>query len=211
MSRKALKVLWWLFALFSLTLGVVADLSAAGATSDPGLLFGVLKRTSSEVPVLALPVQIIVVGVVLWLTRIWSTAVGGDCWAAKVPIPYFDEKDIDPTQPGGKVFQGAVIVLFVIVPFVLLVLVAVKYLDASVYYNVKRGPTELITFDSWGHFGTRTIYVAAAGRPGFFRAGTEHGPQYYPLLTWVYACAILLEVAYLARVLGGIFRSKRIV
>jgi hypothetical protein len=208
MSRKALKVIWWLLALFSLTLGVVADLSANGATSDPGLVFGVLKRPPSEVPDLTLPVQIITVGLVLWLSRVWSTEVGGPYWAARVPIPYFDETEIDPTQLGGKLFQGAVIVIFVIVPFVLLVLVGVKYLDASVYFNVKRGPTELVPFDTWGHFGTRTIYAAMHGRPGFFRAGTANGPQYYPPLTWIYASAIVLEALYLARVLWGIFRSR---
>lgn len=208
MSRKALRVLWWLFALFSLTLGVIADLSANGATSDPGFFFGVLKRPPSEVPVLVLPVQIIIVGLVLWLTGIWSNAVGGDKWAAKVPIPYFDEKDIDPAQLGGKLFQGLVIAIFVVLPFVLLVLVSVKYLDASVYYNVKRGTTELIKLDSWGHFGSNTLFAAARGRPGFFRAGTENGPQYYPILTWVYAFAIIFNTAYLSHVLWGIFRTK---
>ena len=210
MSRKALRALWWLFALFSLTFGVIADLSATGATSDPGIFFGVLKRANAaEVPDLALPVQLVVVGLVLWLTRTYSRAVGGENWAARVPIiPLLDEKDIDPTQTGGKLIQGAVIAVFVVIPVVLIILVSVKYLDASIYFNVHRGPTDLIAPDSWGHFGTRTIYAAAKGRPGFFRAGSENGPQYYPLLTWLYAVAIVFETLYLGRVLWEIFRSK---
>jgi hypothetical protein len=210
MSRKALIALWWLFAGSSLIFGVVAVLCATGATSDPGIFFGVLKRPhASEVPVLALPVQLVVTGLVLWLTRTYSRAVGGRNWAARIPIiPFFDERDIDPQQSGGKLIQGAVITLFVIVPVVLVILVGVQYLQASVYYGVHRGPTELITLDSLGHFGTRTLYAAAKGRPGFFRAGTPDGPQYYPLLTWVYAVTVVLEAVYLARVLWGTFRSK---
>jgi hypothetical protein len=210
MSRKALIALWWLFAGFSLIFGVVAVLCATGATSDPGIFFGVLKRPhASEVPDLALPVQLVVAGLVLWLTHTYSRAIGGGNWAARIPIiPFFDERDIDPQQSGGKLIQGAVIALFAIVPVVLVILVGVQYLEASVYYSVHRGPTEFITLDSWGHFGTRTLYAAAKGRPGFFRAGTPDGPQYYPLLTWVYAVTVVLEAVYLARVLRGIFRSK---
>jgi hypothetical protein len=84
-----------------------------GRDLGSGYLFRILKRPhASEVPDLALPVQLVVAGLVLWLTHTYSRAIGGGNWAARIPIiPFFDERDIDPQQSGGKLIQGAVIAL----------------------------------------------------------------------------------------------------
>jgi len=84
-----------------------------------------------------------------------------------------------------------------------------QYLDASIYFNVKRvSGAELLGFEGWGHFRTLELYAAARGREGFFRFGSADGPQYYPILTWVYAVAVVAITGYFLHVMTQIFGGR---
>lgn len=208
MSAKAVKTLWSFFALFALTFGTLALLRTRGVEPDEDV-FGILGLEPAEAAALALPLQILVFTIVLALTRVWQAGTPNLGWASRVPIFYFDAQDVDPRLRGGKIYQGIAIGLFVVLPFLLLLVLANQFLDASLYFSIKRGPTDLIGFDRLGHFATLQIYAATDGKIGFFRYGTADGPQYYPILTWFYALAVLLVSLYFARVLTLVFRPSK--
>jgi hypothetical protein len=207
MSAKALKTIWWAFALFTLTFSTFAFLRTRGLKPKPDL-FGIFDLEPSGVPALALPVEIVLVTVILWLTWQWVNSVPVDSpWPGRLPLPHFDTEDIDPTHPGGRAIQTANIILFLIAPVFLLLAMCVQYWMATIYFSLRRGPTVSLNLSEWSHFNTSAIYSAAAGRDGFFVLGYEKGPQYFPPLTWVYAGAVLALLIFFAFTLRRIFSS----
>src|SRR5262245_27211263 len=102
MSATAIRKLWSFFAIFAFTFSVYAFLRTTGRKVDSGH-FGIFDLKPSEIPLLALPVEIIGFGIVLWLTRVWIRDVGGTEWAQRFPIFFFDKKEVDPSSRGGRV------------------------------------------------------------------------------------------------------------
>lgn len=187
MSKRAFSTFWWMIGAFALTFSLLAFLRTRGQ-EVPGELFGILKMEPPEVAALAVPVAFAAYSLLLLLTWVWCKECGGDHWASRIPVVRFGPEDIDPEHPGGRGFQGGAIGLFLILPLIMLALLGIQYLRGSIYFNIKRGPTELLGMEWLGHFATATIYAAAKGRQGFFRFGSATGPQYYPVLTWIYLC-----------------------
>lgn len=105
MSTKALKTLWSFFSLFSLVFSTLAFLRTRG-TAPQTDVFGILGLSPAEAAALALPVQLVMMALVLWLTQVWCEANGGAGWASRLPIFYFEAADIDTGGKGGKIYQG---------------------------------------------------------------------------------------------------------
>ncbi|MBM0106507.1 hypothetical protein JM946_17395 [Steroidobacter sp. S1-65] len=207
MSRKALSILWWMIGVFALTFSLLAFLRTRGQ-DVPGEIFGILEMNPAEVAALAVPVAFAAYSLLLYLTCMWCKECGGNHWASRIPIARFGPEDVDPEHPGGQGFQGVVIGLVLILPMIILVLLGVQYLRGSIYFSIKRGPTELLGMEWLGHFYTATIYSATQGRAGFFRFGSATGPQYYPVLTWIYLCWFIGMVITFGVTLKRIFRAK---
>jgi len=205
MSAKALKTLCGFFALFCLTFSTLAFLRRNG-TKPSEDAFGFLGFEPAELPALALPMQLVLMALVLWLTHVWCDSRGGTLWATRVPVFYFEADDVDAASTGGRTYQAATIGLFLVVPFIFLVIMGVYYLQAPIYYNVTHvSEAERIT--RVGPFDIGGLYAAAKDRPGFFRFGAQDGVQYYPAMTWVYAAGVLAVTGYLLQLLFRIFRS----
>lgn len=210
MSKKLIQVVWWLFALFSISFSTLALLRARGMhpISDP---FGVLDHRSTDVAALAVPLEIISNFLVLLFAYLWSIRFApGQSWARRVPLlPFFSDVDVDASTLGGKMFQGSILAVFVIAPFALLLIMCVQYLMGDVYYSVVDGQTLSLNITWWAHFDTVKLYRAAEARggAGYFVFGSERGVQYYPVLTWVYAIAVFGLTLFLARIIWLIRRG----
>ncbi len=208
MTRESIRKLWWIFSWFALLFGLFAFVRTTGMTpiSDP---FGVFSHEPDGVPVLALPIEIVSFSFSLGLYYLWISKTTQSAWARKIPVPpFFNESDIDATTLDGKAFQAVVITVFFVAPFVLLLLLSTQYLKAKIFFSVIHGPTVPLGLHWWCHFDTRGLYRAAARRTGYFVVGDAHGPQYYPLLTWVYFVAVLATTAGVAAIFRKIFRNK---
>ena len=211
MSANALRTVWSLFALFAVTVAVLGFLRVAGVhTGGEGTAtesLGIFKYAPSEVPGIALPLQIVLLGTVLMLTRTWTRQLGAQSWATRFPVFYFSSQDVDSASPGGARYQLCALIIFLFLPLVLLLIMMMSYLQGTIYFSPS-GPAETVSthISGWSHFNTPRIYRSAGGVPGFFRLGTAEGPEYIPWLTWVYAVLIALEIVYFARVvLWGLF------
>jgi hypothetical protein len=208
MSKKALKTLWSFFGLAGLTFSMLAWFRNNGQSTDSDV-FGILELAPPEVPVLALPAQLALLTLVLVLTHVWARSVDGRNWADRVPVFYFENEDVSPLTLGGRIYQGSLLIAFVIVPVLLLLNMGAHYLKADIFFAVKGGTTTAIGITPWGHFDVLLLYAFKEGRPGFFRFENASGPQYYPLATWVYAMWCTLNIIYLVVALKAIFLPRR--
>jgi hypothetical protein len=211
MSANAFRSIWSLCALFTFADAALGFLRVAGVhTGGEGTAveaLGIFKYAPSEVPGVALPVQIALFGALLLLTRVWTRQLGADKWATRFPVFYFAAADVDPATDGGARYQFCAFVVFLVVPLLLLVIMMMSYLRGTIYFSQEHTSDVISTnVSGWGHFNALRIYRAAQGKVGSFRLGTAEGPEYFPLLTWLYALLIVSEVSYFfCVVLRGLF------
>jgi hypothetical protein len=130
-SRAALSKLWGFFAVSYLSLSFLFFLRTTGSGTESGA-FGLLGYSAATVPALGLPFDLVLAGISLWLAWVWSTQVGGPTWAHRIPIFYFESKDVDPSMLGGKVYQGCAVVLALVAPQFLLTQMAVRFFGGKV-------------------------------------------------------------------------------
>jgi hypothetical protein len=104
MSTSALKTIWSFFAVSLLSFSFLLFLRTTGVNVK-GDNFGLLGYKAVHLPILALPVDLLLLAAVLWLTRLWCVEVGGPTWAHRFPVFYFDRKDIDPASRGDRTFR----------------------------------------------------------------------------------------------------------
>lgn len=76
MSKAAIKTLWSAFAGTTLSLSFLLFLRTTGMEVK-GDNFGLLGFKAHQLPILALPVDLVLLSGTLWLTRVWSAEVGG--------------------------------------------------------------------------------------------------------------------------------------
>ena len=108
MSQTALAKVWSFFALTTLTLSFLFFLRTTGA-EPKGDSFGFLGYKAATIPMLALPRDIVLFGILLWLTWAWSESVGKGTWAERIPIFHFERKDVDPTIRAAAYFSDGVL------------------------------------------------------------------------------------------------------
>lgn len=202
MSKAALSKLWSFFALTLLTLSFLFFLRTTGA--DPkGDSFGILGYKATTIPILALPMDLFLMCVTLWLTWVWSTKIGGATWAHRLPIFHFESKDVDPGTRGGKFYQGCAVGLALVFPLLLIVQMATRFHDGTVY--VTKGPDARIVAQGWGHFDMGTLSKAAG--EGMLRFGERDGPQYFTWEPWFFSIWLLLVGAFWVATVWSIFRA----
>src|SRR5688500_7136231 len=118
MSKLAITKLWSFFALSLLTLSFLFFLRTTGV--DPQTdTFGIMGYKATTMPVLALPMDLFLMCVTLWMTWVWCVGSGATNWAERIPIFYFESKDINPTTRGGKIYQGWAVGLALVLPMLL--------------------------------------------------------------------------------------------
>jgi hypothetical protein len=204
MSARAFQIVWSWAALVLLLLSVLGflrstglDAGGAGSILEP---FGILALKPPEVALFVLPVQVICLILLLALTSTWAKELGRKHWATRLPIFFFSESEVDPAHLGGQLYQRISLITFFLVPLLLTTLIVLSYLRATIYFSPEGPRSPYSTGINWfGHFNTFRIYASRGGSPGFWRLGTESGPQYYPLLTWLYACAFVFMLIYFFR------------
>jgi hypothetical protein len=215
MSPRAFQTIWSWGALVLVLWSVLGFLRTTGVEAGGGgtILepFGLLLFKPSEVPAFVLPVQIVLVALLLRLTRIWTKEVGKSHWASRLPVFFFKDSEVHTSHPGGRRYQLIALIGLLWLPLVVTLLFMVSYLRATIYFSAKgRLDTYSTGISGLGHFNTPEIYASAHGQVGFWRLGTDSGPQYYPVLTWVYVAALLALLAYFAWVaVFGLFLQRK--
>lgn len=202
MSHSALSKLWGFFALALLSFSFLFFLRTTGSGPESGG-FGVLGYQPTTIPILALPFDLFLMGVTLWLTWVWSTKVGGATWAHRLPIFYFERKDIDPGTLGGRVYQGWALFLVLILPPTLIVQMAARFFDGKVYVGKKQAAQAVA--QGWGHFDIGVL--TEAGKKGMLRFGEPDGPEYFLWEPWLFGLLSLLMLSFWIGTVWTIFRT----
>ena len=200
MSRAALAKLWSFFALTTLTLSFLFFLRTTGV--EPGSdTFGILSYKAATIPILALPMNIALFAIVLWLTWVWSESTERGHWAQRIPLFYFDVKDVNPLTRGGRVFQMWSFVVALVVPMLLIGQMADRFFRGEVY-GKPAGSAETVKVAE----GAQLLDVSGLlAIPGLLRFGEADGPQYFAVQAWVYVLFLLLVSAAWLGVMRSIF------
>jgi hypothetical protein len=177
MSKQAFSKLWSFFAFSSLTLPFLFFLKTTGANPN-GDAFGILGYKATTIAILALPMDIALAAITLWLTLAWTKSIRGLTWAHRFPIFYFEEKDVDPSSHGGKLYQRWSFALVLVVPILLMTQMANRFFNASVYASGKK------LVQGWEHFNWA---VLANASPQMLRFGESDGPEYFIVQPWIYS------------------------
>lgn len=202
MSTTALSKLWSFFALALLTLSFLFFLRGTGM--DPkGDSFGILGYKATTIPVLALPMDLALMFLTLWLTWVWATKVGGPTWAHRIPIFHFESKDIDVSSPGGRLYQAFGIGLTLFLPMLFTLQMASRFLAATVYIAPKDIPIAIVS--RWGHFDTAKL--SAVGN-NMLRFGDANGPEYFVTEPWLLSACLLAVLAFWVVTVRSVFRKQ---
>jgi hypothetical protein len=205
MSARAFQTIWSWVALVALLVSVLGFLrttgveaSGAGTPLEPS---GLLTFKPSEVSTVLLPLQLALMALLLKLTQIWTEEVGRSHWATRLPVFFFKDSEIHPSKLGGRRYQLIALIVLLWLPLIATMLFMMSYLQATIYFSPK-GPFPPYSTEISGisHFNTPKIYASAHGQPGSWRLGAGSGPEYFPILTWAYAAALLALLIYFARV-----------
>ena len=198
MSQTALTKIWSFFALSTLTLSFLFFLRTTGV-QPKGDDFGFMGYKPATIPMLALPMDMLLYGFVLWLTWVWSESIEGNSWAERLPIFYFERKDVDPATRGGKIYQRWSLMLTLVLPLLLMAQMAVRFFGGAVYRESQK--TELL--GGLDQFDFRRLNSVS----GMLRFGDPEGPQFFAWEPWIFAlvlAALLLGwVVVLRSVFGG--------
>ena len=219
--NKAISKLWGFFTLTLLTLCVLFWFRNRGGSPKDSL--GLLDFKPTTVASTALPVEIVLTGIVLWMTLIWSRRNRDRGWACRLPVFYFDEVDVDVNSFGGKTYQVISLILTLVLPFILTVHMTAEFFHGTVYVNCdcKNHPgaaikcaaycdkSELVS--EWGHFDVPRISRADDASDGKLRYGEFEGPSYYAWMPWVYSFLGIVVVFMWLFALWAIFRPRRLV
>ena len=208
MTEAALRKLWTFFATFALTFSVYAFLRTTGLKPSRDV-FGLLDLQPSELPLLAVPLEVIVFAVTLWLTRAWVRDVGGATWPDRFPTFYLDREEIKPTSPGGRLYQRWMFFLFLLLPGLLMLHMFGKFIDAPVFWDRTGNVTVQTTIAGLNQFDTLRWWADYCS-PGFCRYATASGPQYYLLQPWIYLVAVVGVGIFWVRVGVSVLRSHKV-
>lgn len=199
MSQTALTKIWSFFALSSLTLSFLFFLRTTGV-QPKGDDFGFMGYKAATIPALALPMDVLLCGIVLWLTWVWSESVESETWAERIPIFYFERKDVDPTTRGGKIFQRWSFTLALVVPFVLTIQMASHFFGGSVCQESQKP----VLASGWSEFESTRLSAVT----GMLRFGDPEGPQFFVWEPWLFALLLLaLCIAWIV-VLRSVYRAS---
>lgn len=197
MSKAALTKLWSFFALTTLTLSFLFFLRTTGA-EPKGDSFGVLGYKAATIPVLALPMDMVLLSILLWLTWVWSESVDEGAWSERIPIFHFERKDVDPTTRGGKIYQRWSFALALVVPMLLTLQMASRLFGGSVYQQGQQ--VRLVS--GWQQFDFSRLSKVQ----GMLRFGDPEGPQFFAWEPWLFAAWLLALLAGWVWTLRSIFR-----
>lgn len=199
MSKAALSKIWSFFAVSTLTLAFLFFLHTTGAKPKPDD-FGFMGYSAQAIPVLALPMDMVMFGFLLWVTWVWSEAVPAGNWAQRFPIFHFESSDVDPTTRGGKLYQRWAFGLALVAPVLLILQMADRFFGSAVYQQDQA--TKLAT--GWSQFD----FVRLNAVPGMLRFGGPEGPQFFAWEPWLFAgWLVALLFAWLV-VMRSIFRKS---
>jgi len=197
MSQTAIAKVWSFFALSTLTLSFLFFLRTTGA-QPKGDSFGFLGYSAATIPVLALPMDIVLFGILLWLTWVWSESVKQGTWAERIPIFHFDRKDVDPTTRGGKIFQRWGFALSLVAPLLLTAQMVIRFFGGTVYEESK--PAGFVS--GWGQFEFSKLSAVS----GMLRFGDPEGPQFFAWEPWLFAFMLVALLCGWLWTLRSIFR-----
>lgn len=201
MSRAALTKLWSFFALTTLSLSFLFFLRTTGV--KPGSdTFGILGYKASTIPILALPMNMALFAIVLWLTWVWSESVQNGSWTQRIPLFYFEERDVDPLTRGGRIYQRWSFSLTMVVPMLLTLQMADRFFRATVFGRLEEGEKDAVLAEGLGMFTEPKLHAAV----GQLRFGDADGPQFFAIQPWVYAGLLAALVLCWLWVLRSIFR-----
>jgi hypothetical protein len=203
MTESALRRIWGALGSALLVFSVACFLRTTGAK----LLDSGINQSSLDphaVPLFSIPIIWALSVLVLRVTREHAALVAmrkpGAIWADKLPIFFFDTSDIQVDQPLGKLYQRWMLILFLILPFVILVHQFLWLMDGTVTFGnteILRGWRQLWPVEriDWGHW--RTDYRMS-------------GPQYWPWLEpWLFLTMVLHVAWRLVGTLHPIVRGSR--
>lgn len=201
MNDTAFQKLWSWAALAQLTL--VAVLFARTTTGGPpSSLFGFVSVSSTSVPAIGLPVDLLTGMGVLLLTLVWSVNRRSLSWAQRVPVFHFTSADVDDTSTAGKLYKAATLLVAHVLPLFATLQMGVRYLDAGVY--LRSG--ERVISGGWSHFDYGAL---SAGRlKGLLNFGEPVAPETFAVLPWLYALLVTLYVLLCLATAWSVLRRK---
>jgi len=151
---------------------------------------GILGFKASTIPLLALPMDMLLFGIVLWLTWVWSESVKSGTWAERISIFHFERDDADPRSRGGRIYQRWNLALALVAPLLPTLQMAGRFFG-GIDYEQGKNP-ELASGWELFEFGR---LVAATGP---LRFGDPQGPEFFAWQPWLFAlCLIALLLAWL--------------
>ncbi len=210
MSEKAYARVWWVVCTLWLSFSAYAFHKSTSAHGDTPFAF--IDRSPPEVPAVALPVQLVLCAIALLLTYLWARSKMDSPPAHRLPVAFFDRADVDLGHVGGKAFQAVSGVILVVVPFLLLLRMGARFLRGDIFFSIRGAPDRIdLKMSGLEHFETRRIYEAAGavapGKEGILLFGTDHGPQFYPWLTWVYFLGLVGLSLFMLVLLRALLRN----
>jgi hypothetical protein len=197
MSKTALTKVWSFFALSTLTLSFLFFLRTTG-TQPKGDDFGFMGYKADTIPVLALPMDMLLFGILLWLTWVWSESVKEGAWAERLPIFHFERKDVDPTMRGGRIYQRWSFALALVAPLLMTIQMASRFFGGTVYQQSK--PVSLAS--GWGLFEFSKLNAIS----GMLRFGDPEGPQFFAWEPWLFAGWLFALIVGWVWTLRSVFR-----
>lgn len=200
MSDTAFHKLWSWAALAQLTL--VAVLFARTTTGGPAAsLFAFVSVSSTSVPAIGLPVDLITGMGVLLLTLVWSVSRRSLGWAQRVPVFHFASADVDNASAGGRLYKVATLFFAHVLPLLATLQMGKRYLDAGVY--LRSG--ERVVSGGWAHFDYQAL---SAGRlKGMLNFGEAVAPETFAVLPWLYAVLVVVYILLWLGTAWSIFRK----
>jgi hypothetical protein len=195
LTENGVRIIWNILAALALTSGTLAWAHAVGApVANP---IG-LSYSWHEAVLFSLPILGVILIVFYWISGEYAKLRSSLAWPHRVPVFLLNFKlgnsDIQPSSPGGKIFQGASVFLFYVLPIICLVVLGIQFFQRPIYCDQPEG----LALKS-------ATLVPSIIRPcaSFFRYATQSGPQYYLYFSpWVYTILLIAPLLLCARVLS---------
>ncbi|MCV2419278.1 hypothetical protein LNV47_01605 [Paucibacter sp. DJ4R-1] len=197
MSSTALSKIWSFFALPTLTLSFLFFLLTTGAQPKSDA-FGLVGYKAVTIPVLALPLDMVMFGILHWVTWVWSETAPSGTWADRFPVFHFERKDVDPTTRGGKVYERWAFTLALVAPLLLTLQMATRFFGGTVYQEGQAAKFAT----GWGQFG----FAKLSAVPGMLRFGDPEGPQFFAWKPWLFAALLVALLVGWPWVMRSVFR-----
>lgn len=138
--------------------------------------------------------------VVLIVVLRYATAVRATSWSERLPVPFFDEGDVDRRSANGRWLQALVAFGFVVIPTLCLFAVFATFMSTKFY-----AVDGVAQIDGWSQLSSPKFWPGTFSSA--FRFGSATGLTYFPVLQPGLYC--LMYAGHLILLLVALYRIAR--